>query len=336
MANSLRNRLNRWKPGAAATRQARRILLLPFAVCLLPFAFSHAQESITEKQIEAGRLLYAGSCGNSYCHGSEGKGGGAPVLRDRVFRAGYLRSIIRDGSAGTPMPGFKERMSPQEINQVVAYLLSLSPGKGDKPEQALVQPPAAPAGPASEHFNQTPKTAPAANRPPQVKLSAANEGALALRGDALAGRELFFDQNYIDNCRVCHSVNGVGGKIASDLSRLRDRSAREIARAILAPQLSEVEKYGLLTLTTRGGDKFTGVKRDEDALQIRLYDTSTLPPVSRNFLKTEVAKLEKLGTLACPGGYAEKFTVKQLLDLVTFLKSADLKNPASVSLLELF
>jgi len=312
------------------------------ALVMLPFAFSQAQESITEKQIEAGRILYAGSCGNSYCHGSEGKGGGAPVLRDRAFRVGYLRSIIRDGSAGTPMPSFKDRMSAQEINQVVAYLLSLAPGKGDKPEMALTPPQTQGTKPESSpteaHFNQTQKTQTTtdANRPPQVKLSAANEGALTLRGDARAGRELFFDQNRIDNCRVCHSINGVGGKLASDLSRLRERTPREIAQVILAPQLSEPEKYGMLTLTLRSGEKFSGVKRDEDTVQIRLYDTSSLPPVSHNFLKSEIANVQTLGTLACPGGYAEKFTVKQLLDLVTFLKSADLKNPASVSLKELF
>jgi putative heme-binding domain-containing protein len=246
--------------------------------------------------------------------------------------------VITEGIEGTPMPGYKNRMSKEEINQVVAYLLSLSPGKGDKPEQVFATAAPAASNPTTEHFNQTPKasTTIEPNHPPQVRMSVTNEGALALRGDARAGRELFFDQNYIDNCRVCHSVNGVGGKLASDLSRLRDRSPREIAQAILAPQLSDAEKYGLLALTTRSGEKFTGVKRDEDAMQFRLYDTSTLPPVSRNFLKTEIAKVEKLGTLVCPGGYAEKYTVKQLLDLVTFLKSVDLKNPASVSLKDLF
>jgi hypothetical protein len=188
MANSLRNSLNGLETARAAIRQARRILLLPFAVCLLPtLPFSHAQESITRKasrsRTPAVRRFLRQQLLPRQRRQRRRRAG---ILRDRVFRAGYLRSIIRDGSAGTPMPGFKERMTAQEINQVVAYLLSLSPGKGDKPEQALVQPPAAPAGPASEHFNQTPKTAPAANRPPQVKLSAANEGALALRGDALA------------------------------------------------------------------------------------------------------------------------------------------------------
>src|SRR5262245_38428494 len=115
------------------SRSLRRLsilLFLPVALCFLPAAFSKPQASVTQTQIEAGRQLYASTCGNSYCHGSEGKGGGGPKLRDRVFRAGYLRQIIRDGIEDTAMPGYKERFSPEEINQLAAYLLSLSPGKG--------------------------------------------------------------------------------------------------------------------------------------------------------------------------------------------------------------
>ncbi len=328
----------------------RRLLacLLLAACCLLPSVFSRAQEAITAQQVEAGRQLYAGSCGNSYCHGSEGKGGGGPILRDRVFRAGYLRSVITDGSDGTPMPGFKARMTAQEINQVVAYLLSLSPGKGDKPEQAFATKPAPTTNnAATEHFNQTqekPQTE-TANQPPQVSLSVTSNGA-NVRGDAQAGRSLFFDQTDANNCSACHSVNGVGGKVASDLSRLRDQPPRQLALRILAPQnsapASDLERYGLLQVTTRGGEKVVGIKRDEDAEALRLYDTATRPPVSRSFLKAEIASIAKLLSAPCPatgssgGSYAEKFTVKQLLDLIAFLKSADLKNPASVSLKDLF
>ncbi len=319
--------------------------LLLAACCLLPSAFSRAQESITAQQVEAGRQLYAGSCGNSYCHGSEGKGGGGPILRERVFRVGYLRSVITDGSDDTPMPGFQKRMTAQEINQVVAYLLSLSPDKGDKPEQAFAAKPAPTATKAAnEHFNQPqekPKTE-TANQAPQVSLSVTNNGA-NIRGEAQAGRSLFFDQTNANNCSACHSVNGVGGKVASDLSRLREQPPRQLALRILAPQnsdaASEVGRYGLLQVTTRGGEKVVGIKRDEDAEGLRLYDTSTRPPSSRSFLKAETASVEKLLTPPCPAngsGYAEKFTVKQLLDLLAFLKSEDLQNPARVTLKDLF
>ena len=92
----------------------------------------------------------------------------------------------------------------------------------------------------------------------------------------------------------------------------------------------------MIALFTRSGEQHRGIKRDENEEAVRLYDTSVLPPISRNFLKSEIARVEQLGSPVCPGDYAEKYTLKQLLDLISFLKSADLKNPASVSLQELF
>jgi putative heme-binding domain-containing protein len=324
-----------------ALRRFAFLLFLPAAFCLLLSAFSRAQSSVTQAQIEAGRQLYASTCGNSYCHGSEGKGGGGPKLRDRAFRVGYLRQIIRNGIEDTAMPGYKERFSAEEINQLAAYLLSLSPGKGDAPEQALTKPAA---DPTSEHLNPTGNkpaaSAAPANKQPTVSLAVvgvtADNAAWALRGDARAGRELIFDAGQITNCRVCHSVNGIGGKVASDLNHLRELQPRQILQALLAPRNSNPEKYALIALVTRSGEKYTGIKRDENDEALRLYDTSILPPVSRNFLKSELARVEPLGAALCPGGHAEKYTLKQLLDLISFLKSADLKSPVSVSLQELF
>ncbi|NOT62017.1 MAG: hypothetical protein HOP19_17525, partial [Acidobacteria bacterium] len=72
------------------------LAFLPLAFCLLPFALSEPRASANHippqlmMNIEKGRVLYAGSCGNSYCHGSEGKGGGGPKLLNKGFRATYL------------------------------------------------------------------------------------------------------------------------------------------------------------------------------------------------------------------------------------------------------
>jgi len=101
-------------------------------------------------------------------------------------------------------------------------------------------------------------------------------------------------------------------------------------RSIVTPHAAIEERYATITITTRAGEKFTGVKRDENETTIRLYDTSTLPPVSRAFLKSDVAKTERLNTSAMHADYASKYSLKQLLDLVSFLKSSN------VSLKELF
>lgn len=316
-------------------RRSLASLLLLSAFCLLIFdlPLGLAQAPNIRTQIEAGKRVYAGSCGMSYCHGSEGIGGGGPKLRGREFSPEYLTFLITEGVPGTIMPGFKNSLNKPQIAQLVAYLMSLSPSKGSaNPESGQPTPAADP------HLSSsTPKTEPSPKPPPETAPSTVvTSDTSDLRGDAEAGRSLFFDSAEIQNCRVCHTVQDRGGKVGPDLTALANRSPREILQSIVAPHSRIDEKYMMIAITTRGGEKFTGVKRDENETTIRLYDTSSLPPVSRAFAKSEVAKVEKLNTSAMPGDYASRYSFKQLLDLVSFLKSADQTKPTSVSLKELF
>lgn len=279
-----------------SVKLAPRILTVPFlplAFYLLSFDFSlgsrAAQPQSAQSQTEAGKRIYLGSCGMTYCHAAGGVGGGGPKLRDREFSAEYLTHLIAEGVPGTAMPAFKDSLSKQQIAQCVTYILSLSPKKG---------------APIDDSFD--------------------------IRGNIEAGRSLFFDSAETQNCRVCHTAQNRGGRAGPDLTGLASAPPREILRSIVAPHAAIEEKYATIMITTSAGEKFTGVKRDENETIIRLYDTSTLPPVSRAFLKSDVAKTERLNTSAMPADYASKYSFKQLLDLVSFLKSSN------VSLKELF
>ncbi len=327
-----------------AARRLIGLAFLPFAFCLLPFALSEPRASANHippqlmVNIEKGRVLYAGSCGNSYCHGSEGKGGGGPKLLNKGFRATYLRRIISEGVNGTAMPGFKTRFSNEEITQLVAYLLSLS-SDGDQPVAAFAPPAAAaPQGGFAAAHGGSGATSSTANAPKPVTSAPVTPSnfTVDLRGDAQAGREIFFESATVSSCRSCHTVNGVGGKVASDLTKLRALPPRDVLQSLLAPHNSTEEKYGLLTVTMKDGTTYIGVKRDEGAQDLRLFDTSSATPISRTLLKSEIAKTEKKAGTACPGNYAEKYTLKQLLDLIAFFKTEDLRKPATVSLREIF
>jgi len=317
------------------TGRAVAVLFLPCAFCLLSFDLSlgsrAAQSQSAQNQIEAGKRVYSGSCGMTYCHAAGGVGGGGPKLRDREFTAEYLTHLITQGVPGTGMPAFKDSLSKQQIAQCVAYLLSLSPKKGAA--KAKSDPPTPPQTQTIDpHLSgATPKTEPAPNPTPEpAKSNVAINDSFDIRGDAEAGRLLFFDSAETQNCRVCHTVQNRGGLIGPDLTELTSRPPREILQGIVAPHAAIDEKYATIMITTRAGEKFTGVKRDENEAMIRLYDTSTLPPVSRAFLKSEAPKIERLNTSAMPADYASKYSFKQLLDLVSFLKSSN------VSLKELF
>ena len=291
-------------------------LSLPFAFCLLPFAL-RAQQPDQRTIIENGRRIFSGSCSMGYCHGLNGAGGGGPKLAGRKFSVKYLTQVITEGVPETTMPGFKNNLSKEQLANLIAYVQSLATanateatGSGEAPA-------------VQEHF---PTASKKADAKPEMAAAAKpvtiTKEDRALMGDAAAGRELFFGANETTNCRVCHTVNERGGKVGPDLSGLAVKPAREILQSITAPHASVDEKYASVTITLKDGSRFTGVKRDEDETMIRLYDTSSLPPVSRAFLKSEVAKTEKLKTSVMPNNYGTKYSRKQLLDLVGFLKTA--------------
>ncbi|MGH9938162.1 MAG: c-type cytochrome, partial [Blastocatellia bacterium] len=280
---------------AKVAGRAFAVLFLLFAFYLSFFDLSlgsrAAQPQSAQSQTEAGRRIYSGSCGMTYCHAAGGVGGGGPKLRDREFTAEYLTHLITEGVPGTGMPAFKDSLSKQQIAQCVAYLLSLSPRKGAAkaksdpqtlPQAQTIDPHLSGATPKTE-------TAPQPAAEPAKSHVVIND-SFDVRGDAEAGRLLFFDSAEIQNCRVCHTVQNRGGFVGPDLTELANRPPREILQGIVAPHAAIDEKYATITITTRAGEKFTGVKRDENETMIRLYDTSSLPSVSRAFLKSEVTK----------------------------------------------
>src|SRR5215467_5618382 len=74
--------------------------------------------------IAEGAKLFLPNCSSAYCHGSGGKGGGAPRLRDKGLDATYLFKTISNGIPGSPMRPFKSELSEEKIWQLTAYIMS--------------------------------------------------------------------------------------------------------------------------------------------------------------------------------------------------------------------
>lgn len=274
-----------------------------------------AKDKLKDPQfISEGAKLFAPSCGNAYCHGTGGAGGGAPRLRGKDLEAAYVFKSISNGIPGTSMPSFKSELSEEQIWKLVAFIVSdtktsaIVPGRAD----------GLPAAPLS--------TAP-------VKV--AEEIASApLTGNSQAGKALFFDSSQPKSCHACHSFNGEGTPIGPDLLAAASRSPRDLFLSIvLARELKDL-RYATITVALRSGEKIVGVKTEEDAESLRVYDTTELPAVLRTVQKTAVAKVEYLNESVMPKDYASVYTMKQLLDLVTFLKSS--KSKTAVTLRDLF
>lgn len=287
--------------------------LLPVAFCLLPFAL-HARQDDQKAHIEAGRRIFTGSCSMGYCHGLNGAGGGGPKLAGRKLSAKYLTMVIGEGVPETTMPSFKDKFTKEQFADLIVYLQSLASANASESKE---EPAAQEHLPTSGNKAAAKSEAVAAIAP--ITISKEDR---ELMGDAAAGRELFFVTNETTNCRVCHTIAGRGGHVGPDLSGVAAKPAKDIMQSITAPNARVEEPYASWTITLKDGRRFTGVKRDENEMMIRLYDTSSLPPVSRAFPKSDLARMDKLTTSAMPADYGTKYTHQQLLDLIGFLKTA--------------
>lgn len=114
-------------------------------------------------------------------------------------------------------------------------------------------------------------------------LSAARNTASP--GDIAQGKSIFLGKG---NCASCHMVNGAGGRLGPDLSRVgASRSARALTESIRTPNkdLSDgMDQLGALipapmvydtvTVTTLTGQRLIGVAKNEDNFSLQLMDVS--------------------------------------------------------------
>jgi putative heme-binding domain-containing protein len=264
--------------------------------------------------IAEGARLFAPVCGNAYCHGAGGKGGGALRLRGKGLESPYLFKTISNGIPGTAMLSFKSEFSEDQIWKLVAFITSDSATNLAAGAEA----------PAAEK----PAASTAQPKP------ADSDAALAIIGSVQAGKALFFDSSQPKSCHSCHSLQGEGTPIGPDLSKLAVKAPRELLLSIILGREIKDPRFATVTVVLRNGDKIAGVKKEEDADSIRVYDTTELPAVLRTIQKADIAKLEASNESLMPKDYASIYTMKQLLDLVAFLKSSESKSP--VTLKDLF
>lgn len=241
-----------------------------------------------QEQVETGKSLFVANC--KMCHGDEGAGGRAPMLRGPKFSVPFVRKVAEEGRPGTMMPKFTPRLSAAQIEDLSVYVASLQPSSGGDAAQAG-------AG------------------------TAVRDGGLT--GDPVAGRGVFFNRAVLDSCHVCHTYEGQGGGAGPNLTnRMNGRSAREIFhRIVVVPHRSVDPAYVRVRITTKGGAKYVGIRAESGNGEFHFYDTASLPPVLRAIPKADVASVVPVTGSPMPSDYATRLSLKQLLDLVAFLKS---------------
>ena len=271
--------------------------------------------------IARGSALFAQSCSVGYCHGVAGKAGRGPRLRGREWDKNYLFKVTSEGIPNSSMPAWKGRLTESEIGAVVAYVLSLSKLTSDGAE--------APVPTASATSWPATASGASSTRP---ELSPADG---SFYGKPEKGRALFFDSSNDWHCAACHRVSGSGADVGPELSGAKSKTVKDLFIDIVLPSARMSPDRPFLSITTKSGEHIQAVKREESPSHIKIYDIGSLPAVLRNLPKDQIKKLEIQSGSAMPAKYGEMYTVKQLLDIIAFLK-AGVSGPAqSVSLNDL-
>ena len=134
----------------------------------------------------------------------------------------------------------------------------------------------------------------------------------ASTGDAANGERIFRA-----NCSSCHRVNGRGGQLGPDLSRIG--SGRP--RAGLSSKLRGTSEYirpgyEPVTLVTREGERIRGIRRNEDEFSIQIMDTRER---LQGFLKTGLTSVSIDKQSLMPAYGPDRLNDRELDDLLRYL-----------------
>lgn len=131
-------------------------------------------------------------------------------------------------------------------------------------------------------------------------------------GDAEQGREIFQAR-----CTRCHRVDGEGGRLGPDLTRIaRVRTRDALIRAIREPGAAVASGFRPVTLVTGGGERIRGVVKGEDAFSIQIVDADQ---ELRGYLTDDLAEVARMEGSLMPAFTDARLPQPELDDLLRYL-----------------
>jgi cytochrome c oxidase cbb3-type subunit III len=131
-------------------------------------------------------------------------------------------------------------------------------------------------------------------------------------GNVAAGEKIFWT-----SCGNCHRVNGRGGRLGPDLSRIgSSRPRAALVREIREPSAAIVPGYQTVTVVASDGQRIKGAKKSEDAYSILIMDTRE---GLQGYLKANVREVITDKRSLMPDFGAEWLSEGDLNDLLRYL-----------------
>jgi cytochrome c oxidase cbb3-type subunit III len=141
------------------------------------------------------------------------------------------------------------------------------------------------------------------------------------RGNAQNGEKVFRA-----NCAGCHRVDGVGGRLGPDLSRVGSARARDAIVFQIRRGREELRAgFEPVTLTPQTGEPIRGVKKNEDLFSVQVMDTGER---IQGYEKDKMKAVENGTRSMMPAFGPDRLSESDLDDLVRYLTSLRGFDPA--------
>lgn len=147
-----------------------------------------------------------------------------------------------------------------------------------------------------------------------LRSAASSRRSATAMGDPGRGQTLFEGKG---KCQTCHRVDGVGGRIGPELSRIGQvRRAAELEQSVLDPNVEVLPTNRFYRVVTRDGATVIGRLLNHDTFTVQLLDSAEQ---LRSFAK---ADLREQGFVASPMPSSKgTLTPQEVTDLVSYLVS---------------
>lgn len=154
-----------------------------------------------------------------------------------------------------------------------------------------------------------------------LKTVASPTVAEAPSGNVENGARVFRAQ-----CAGCHTVNGRGGRLGPDLSRIGASRARNaIVRRIRGSVEDFLEGYEPVTVTTTNGQTVRGVRKNGDLFSVQVMDSRER---IQGYLRSDVREVSTPQQSAMPVFGPERLNESDLNDLLAYLATLKGFDPA--------
>lgn len=141
----------------------------------------------------------------------------------------------------------------------------------------------------------------------------------ASKADAELGQRLFREAT----CAECHKVQGKGGAVGPELTKVFERWKGDragVLREILEPSHRVDPKYAVRLIYTTRGQVITGLVASEDKTSVSIIENPE-DPKPRKLKRSRIAEMIQTSKSLMPKALLDRFTKEEVLQILLYLES---------------